>query len=45
LLSAVPNPEAGLRQEPLARRDLDGIGAGTELVEARPGHFVRRQAA
>jgi peptide/nickel transport system ATP-binding protein len=48
LLSAVPNPAAGLRQEALAgreSRDLGPLGAGTELVEARSGHFVRRLAA
>jgi peptide/nickel transport system ATP-binding protein len=48
LLSAVPNPDAGLRQERLAgrdSRDLGAIGVGTALVEARPGHFVRRRAA
>jgi peptide/nickel transport system ATP-binding protein len=40
LLSAVPNPEGGLAREPFtkARRpSTDG-----ELVEARPGHFVRQ---
>jgi peptide/nickel transport system ATP-binding protein len=45
LLSAVPNPEAGLRQERLPSRkdrDLGALGPGTQLVEARPGHFVRR---
>jgi peptide/nickel transport system ATP-binding protein len=48
LLSAVPNPEAGLRQERLAGRAgraLGPIGPGTRLLEARPGHFVRRHAA
>ena len=45
LLSAVPNPDAGLRQERLPSRkdrDLGPLGPGTGLVEARPGHFVRR---
>jgi peptide/nickel transport system ATP-binding protein len=40
LLSAVPNPEGGLHREPFAkarRPSTDG-----ELVEARPGHFVRQ---
>jgi peptide/nickel transport system ATP-binding protein len=48
LLSAVPNPEAGLRPEPLpgrAGRELGPLGPETQLVEARPGHFVRRRAA
>jgi peptide/nickel transport system ATP-binding protein len=45
LLAAVPNPDARVQREPLARRDgrtVGDVGAGTELVEARPGHFVRR---
>jgi peptide/nickel transport system ATP-binding protein len=45
LLSAVPDPEAGLRQERLqsrSERDLGPLGPGTQLVEARPRHFVRR---
>ena len=44
LLSAVPDPEAGLRQERLpsrATRDLGAFGPGTQLVELRPGHHVR----
>jgi peptide/nickel transport system ATP-binding protein len=44
LLSAVPDPEAGLRQERLpsrATRDLGAFGPGTQLVPARPGHYVR----
>jgi len=44
LLSAVPDPEAGLRQERLpsrATRDLGAFGPGTQLVELRPGHYVR----
>jgi peptide/nickel transport system ATP-binding protein len=48
LLSAVPHPEAGLRQERLpgrGTREVGPLGAGTQLVEARPGHFVRRLAA
>jgi peptide/nickel transport system ATP-binding protein len=47
LLSAVPDPSGGLRREPLAARagrDVGPIGAGTELVESRPRHFVRRHA-
>ena len=43
LLSAVPNPESGLHAEPFAarngRREIPSTG---ELVEARPGHWVRR---
>jgi peptide/nickel transport system ATP-binding protein len=44
LLSAVPDPEAGLRQERLpsrATRDLGAFGPGTQLVELRPDHYVR----
>jgi len=44
LLSAVPDPEAGLRQERLpsrATRDLGAFGPGTQLVEPRPCHYVR----
>jgi peptide/nickel transport system ATP-binding protein len=41
LLSAVPNPESGLRLEPLVRgRLLDAADA--DLVEIRPGHYVRK---
>ena len=44
LLSAVPNPESGLHTEPFAatngRREIPSTG---ELVEARPGHWVRRE--
>ena len=41
LLSAVPNPESGLRLEPLVRgRLLDDADAA--LVEVRPGHYVRK---
>jgi peptide/nickel transport system ATP-binding protein len=44
LLSAVPNPESGLHTEPFAarngRREIPSSG---ELVEARPGHWVRRE--
>jgi peptide/nickel transport system ATP-binding protein len=43
LLSAVPNPESGLRLEPLVRAEL-GDQAGTQLFEFRPGHYVRRPA-
>ena len=41
LLSAVPNPESGLRLEPLVRGDLRDDG-DSQLVELKPGHFVRR---
>ncbi len=42
LLSAVPNPESGLRLEPLVRTEFaDEIDS--QLVELRPGHYVRRQ--
>ncbi len=44
LLSAVPDPEAGLRPERLpsrAARDLGAFGPGTQLVPRRPGHYVR----
>ncbi len=41
LLSAVPNPESGLRLEPLVRGDLHDDGE-SRLVEIKPGHFVRR---
>jgi peptide/nickel transport system ATP-binding protein len=47
LLSAVPHPEGGLRQQQLqarAGRDVGDLGAGTELLEERPNHFVRRHA-
>jgi peptide/nickel transport system ATP-binding protein len=46
LLSAVPNPEGGLRLVRVAaagERDVGPVGPGTALVEARPGHLVRRQ--
>jgi peptide/nickel transport system ATP-binding protein len=43
LLSAVPNPESGLRLEPLVRGRL-GEDGPTRLVELEPGHFVRRSA-
>ena len=42
LLSAVPNPESGLRLEPLVRAKLADESA-LSLVEVRPGHFVRRE--
>ena len=48
LLSAVPDPDAVLAPAPLAPRagrDVGPVGPGTELAEARPGHFVRRLAA
>jgi peptide/nickel transport system ATP-binding protein len=46
LLSAVPNPDLGLQAARLgsrtqAQRGLAPLG---ELVEARPGHWVRREA-
>jgi peptide/nickel transport system ATP-binding protein len=43
LLSAVPNPESGLRLEPLVRAEL-GDESDFQLVEVRPGHYVRRPA-
>ena len=43
LLSAVPNPESGLRLEPLVRAEL-GDDSDSQLVELAPGHFVRRPA-
>jgi len=45
LLSAVPHPER--REAPARRssRDVGDLGPATTLVEARPGHFVRRLAA
>jgi peptide/nickel transport system ATP-binding protein len=48
LLSAVPHPERALSHAPLgarAGRNIGDLGAGTALVEERPDHFVRRQAA
>ena len=47
LLSAVPHPAQGPTRVTLgarAGRDVGDYGAGTELVEERPDHFVRRQA-
>ena len=45
LLSAVPHPEQGReRLGARAGRDIGDYGPGTELVEERPDHFVRRQA-
>jgi peptide/nickel transport system ATP-binding protein len=46
LLAAVPDPAASARK-PLPRRgtrDLGALGPDTELIEARPGHFVRQAA-
>ena len=43
LLSAVPNPESGLRLEPLVRGEM-GDERDFQLVEVRPGHYVRRPA-
>jgi hypothetical protein len=37
----VPNPEAGLRLEPLKRAEL-AEDVDSELVEIAPGHLVRR---
>jgi peptide/nickel transport system ATP-binding protein len=48
LLSAVPHPDAAQRGAPVASRgarDRGPTGAGTRLVEARPGHFVRAHDA
>jgi peptide/nickel transport system ATP-binding protein len=48
LLSAVPDPEPGRTRARLTggeRDELGAIGEGTELVEVRPGHWVRRQVA
>jgi peptide/nickel transport system ATP-binding protein len=41
LLSAVPNPESGLRLEPLVRAEL-GDESNSQLTEVRSGHYVRR---
>ncbi len=43
LLSAVPSPESGLRLEPLVRAEL-ADESDSQLLELRPGHFVRRPA-
>jgi peptide/nickel transport system ATP-binding protein len=43
LLSAVPNPEAGLRLEPLRRGELTDE-EDSQLVEVAAGHLVRRSA-
>src|SRR4051794_461841 len=43
LLSAVPNPESGLRLEPLVRAEL-ADESGFQLVEVDPGHYVRLPA-
>jgi peptide/nickel transport system ATP-binding protein len=48
LLSAVPDPKAGPGREQLAARasrEVGPVGPGTQLVESRPGHFVRRHAS
>ena len=48
LLSAVPHPETGTARQPLvarADRDIGELGPGTQLVEERPDHFVRRHAS
>ncbi len=44
LLSAVPNPESGLRLEPLVRGRASATRPASRLVEVHPGHFVRRPA-
>jgi peptide/nickel transport system ATP-binding protein len=46
LLSAVPNPDIGLQATRLGSRTQAQRGATPlgELVEARPGHWVRREA-
>jgi len=43
LLSAVPNPESGLRLEPLVRAEL-ADESGFQLAEVDPGHYVRLPA-
>jgi peptide/nickel transport system ATP-binding protein len=45
LLSAVPNPDAGLQATRLGSRTQAQRGATPlgELIEARPGHWVRRE--
>jgi peptide/nickel transport system ATP-binding protein len=43
LLSAVPNPESGLRLEPLVRAEL-ADDRDARLVEVAPGHHVRGPA-
>jgi peptide/nickel transport system ATP-binding protein len=43
LLSAVPNPQSGLRLEPLVRAEL-GDDSDSQLLELRSGHYVRRPA-
>jgi len=43
LLSAVPNPESGLRLEPLVRAAF-ADESSSQLVECSPGHYVRRPA-
>jgi peptide/nickel transport system ATP-binding protein len=40
MLSAVPNPEGGLRLEPFVKARRPAVDG--ELVEVRPGHFVRQ---
>jgi peptide/nickel transport system ATP-binding protein len=40
LLSAVPNPEGGLQLEPFVKARRPAVDG--ELVEVRPGHFVRQ---
>jgi peptide/nickel transport system ATP-binding protein len=43
LVSAVPNPESGLKLGHLVRAEL-GDDAGSALVEVASGHYVRRPA-
>jgi peptide/nickel transport system ATP-binding protein len=43
LLSAVPNPESGLRLEPLVRAEF-ADESSSQLVECSPGHYVRQPA-
>jgi peptide/nickel transport system ATP-binding protein len=46
LLSAVPSPESGLQTQQVGGRNgRPRIVTAGELVEARPGHWVRREGA
>jgi peptide/nickel transport system ATP-binding protein len=42
LLSAVPDPQAGLRRE--GREERPVVDPDSQLVEVRPGHWVRQNA-
>jgi peptide/nickel transport system ATP-binding protein len=42
LLSAVPDPQAGLRRE--GREERPAVEPDSRLVEARPGHWVRQSS-